>query len=160
MTRLLCTVAALACLTGSLSELSAADKAKNAKQKRRAQLEAKFAEMLSGATLVGRFSITATQEEKSSKPDRYKIQKVEKLPNGLWMFHYEKSPKVVITIPLAVAWTGGTPMIAMTNQAIPGMGTFSCRIMFYDNLYAGTWRHGKTVGHMWGRIEKTKEKSK
>jgi len=154
MTRLI-SLAVLVSLT--LTGFVVADE-KNNKQTRREKAEAKFTELLTDVTLVGRFSVTANDEEKASKPDRYKIQKVEKLPNGRWMFYYEKSPKVVITIPLAVAFTGDTPMIAMTNQTIPGVGTFSCRIIFYDNLYTGTWRHGKTIGHMWGRIEKSRKK--
>jgi hypothetical protein len=46
------------------------------------------------------------------------------------------------------------------NGAIPvvvprvGMVTFTVRLFFYGDRYAGTWQHGKVGGHMSGRIEK------
>jgi hypothetical protein len=55
---------------------------------------------------------------------------------------------------LPIAWAGDTPMISMTDLAIPGLGTFTCRVFFYGDRYAGTWQHGKVGGHMWGMIER------
>ena len=51
--------------------------------------------------------------------------------------------------------TPDTPMISMTDVAIPSMGTFTVRLVFYGDRYAGTWQHGQVGGHMFGRIEKT-----
>ena len=56
-------------------------------------------------------------------------------------------------VTLPVRWAGDTPMIQMTNQKIL-MGTFTVRIMFYGNHYAGTWDAGDHGGLMWGRIER------
>ena len=39
------------------------------------------------------------------------------------------------------------------------LGTFTARVLIYDNRYAGTWQHGKAGGHLFGRIEKIKEKA-
>jgi hypothetical protein len=36
------------------------------------------------------------------------------------------------------------------------MGTFTARVLFYEDRYAGTWQHGKVGGHMFGKIEKAK----
>jgi hypothetical protein len=44
-------------------------------------------------------------------------------------------------------------MITMTEQTVEGLGTFTARVLLYDGLYAGTWKHGQFGGHMWGRIE-------
>ena len=46
------------------------------------------------------------------------------------------------------------------NGAIPvvvprvGMVTFTVRLFFYGDRYAGTWQHGNVGGHKSGRIEK------
>ncbi|HVR28759.1 MAG TPA: hypothetical protein VMS86_04430, partial [Thermoanaerobaculia bacterium] len=58
-----------------------------------------------------------------------------------------------LPVPVAIEWAGSTPMITMTEQTVPGLGTFTARVLLYDGLYAGTWKHGQFGGHMWGRIE-------
>ena len=45
-----------------------------------------------------------------------------------------------------------TGVFSLTGT-IPGLGTFTARVMFYGDRYAGTWQHGKAGGHMWGQIE-------
>lgn len=62
----------------------------------------------------------------------------------------------VLPLVLPVEWAGETPVISMTDFTIPGMGTFSCRVLFHKDRYAGTWQHGEKGGHMWGLIEKAK----
>jgi hypothetical protein len=43
----------------------------------------------------------------------------------------------------------------MTDAEVPGMGSFTARVFFYGDLYAGTWSHGANVGgHVTGRIER------
>ena len=37
--------------------------------------------------------------------------------------------------------------------SFPGMDTFSARVFFYEDRYAGWWKHGPFTGHMYGRIE-------
>ena len=59
--------------------------------------------------------------------------------------------KVCDTILEAV---GDTPMITLTDLAVPTLGTFTARVFFYGDRYAGTWQHGNVGGHMFGRIEK------
>jgi hypothetical protein len=56
-------------------------------------------------------------------------------------------------VPVTIEWAGDTPMITLTEQTVEGLGTFSARVLLYDGLYAGTWKHGQFGGHMWGRIE-------
>jgi len=55
---------------------------------------------------------------------------------------------------LQVKWAGDTPVITLTNLTIPGLGTFTSRVMIYGDRYAGTWQHDKTGGHLWGKIVK------
>jgi hypothetical protein len=46
-------------------------------------------------------------------------------------------------------------VIMMTDTSLPGIGTFTVRLFFYGDRYAGTWQHGAVGGQMSGRIEKT-----
>ena len=126
------------------------------REEERSAFEKEFTGKLLDAELIGRYSITDGAGEKTSKPDRYKIDKVIKVKNDYWVFYYRKSPDVLLPIPLKVVWAGDTPMISMTNETIPALGEFSVRLMFYGDRYAGTWQHGDVGGHMWGRIEKRK----
>ncbi len=59
---------------------------------------------------------------------------------------------VPIVVPLR--FNGDTPMIMMTGTSLPGLGTFTVRVLFYGDRYTGTWQHGEVGGHLWGRIEK------
>ena len=126
----------------------------------RAQLEKEFSQKLSGATLVGRFSVEG--EDSTLKPERYELESVSKLQGDYWLFlariqYGEHDVKLPIT--LRVVWAEETPMITLTNLAIPGLGSeFSARVLFHGNRYAGTWQHGKVGGHMWGLIEKAEAK--
>jgi hypothetical protein len=44
----------------------------------------------------------------------------------------------------------------MTEYTIPTVGTFSVRVFFYGDRYAGAWQHGEFGGHMYGMIQKAK----
>ena len=61
---------------------------------------------------------------------------------------------VTVPIPLEIKWAGDTPVITLTDLAIPSLGTFTARVVIYDGRYAGTWQHGQVGGHLFGRIEK------
>jgi hypothetical protein len=125
---------------------------------RQAQREKKFAEALSGAVLVGQFSIDGVQTDKLPFPERYELKSVKKAKDGLWTFTahvtFLKQDKTIpVTVP--VVWAGDTPMISLTDAELPGMGKeLSAKVIFDGGRYAGTWQHGKFGGHMWGKIER------
>lgn len=126
------------------------------------ELEKQFAETLSGATLVGRFTVVQDGQEQPFKEDRYTLGKVFKLPNGLWQFETRiqyGNHDVKLPLALNVKWAGDTPMISMTDIAVPGLGTFTARVLFYRGQYAGTWSGKDHGGHMFGKIEKSGEKA-
>ena len=54
---------------------------------------------------------------------------------------------------------GSADLIVMTDRKIPFSGTFTCRILFYGDEYAGTWRGANHGGHMWGRIERPEDEA-
>jgi hypothetical protein len=41
----------------------------------------------------------------------------------------------------------------MDNMTIPGLGTFSARVVLHQDKYAGTWQHDEAGGHLFGKIE-------
>jgi hypothetical protein len=122
-------------------------------------LERKFAENLSGVVFSGSYSVTASGEEKPAQMEKYTIQRVSKVKDrdDYWLFaariQYGKND-LTIPLTLQVKWAGDTPVITLTNLTIPGLGTFTSRVMIYGDRYAGTWQHDKTGGHLWGKIEK------
>jgi hypothetical protein len=137
------------------SPLAAGDKP----AKSRAALEKEFAAKLTGAVMVGTYSIDGRPETGPPKTDRYEIEKAEKLEGDRWMItarikYGEKD--VNLPIPIDVLWAGDTPVLSLTKATIPGLGTFTTRVMVYGDRYAGTWQHDAVGGQMWGRIEKAK----
>jgi hypothetical protein len=120
------------------------------------ELERQFAERMSDVTLVGSFTV-AGRDDRSASPDRYDIASVEKVGDDLWRFNAGMQccgVNGVIPIVVPMRWNGDTPMIMMTDTSLPGVGTFTARVFFHGDRYAGTWQHGAVGGHMSGRIEK------
>ena len=119
-------------------------------------LEREFTDRLRGAALVGRFTI-AGREDRPASPDRYEISSVERVGGNDWRFNARmRYGSVDVTLPVVVTmlWAGDTPIITMTDVTIPTLGTFTARVFFYGDRYAGTWQHGDVGGHMFGRIQK------
>jgi hypothetical protein len=121
--------------------------------------ERAFAERMRNVTLVGTFTITG-QEERAPTADRYQIASVEKVGENSWRFNAKMDccgaaglAGVPVVVPMH--FVGDTPVIVMTDTSLPGIGTFTVRLFFYGDRYAGTWQHGAVGGHMSGRIEKT-----
>ena len=125
------------------------------------QREADFEAAMANTTLTGSFTIDGKLDA-PPKPESYEIESVKKSGGGMWTFtthvkYGEVNVKLPINVP--VVWAGDTPMVSLTDAAIPGMGDgFSARVIFYENRYAGTWQHGKNGGHMYGTIAKSKAK--
>jgi hypothetical protein len=118
-------------------------------------LEREFSEQMHEAALVGRFTV-AGREDQPARPDRYDIASVEKVGDDRWRFNTRvRYGDTDVTLPVTVTmvWAGDTPMVTLTDLTIPSMGTFTARVFFYGDRYAGTWQHGAVGGHMFGTIE-------
>ncbi len=119
--------------------------------------ERQFADRMSGASLVGSFTVDG-RTNRAASADRYDLSTVEKVGDNLWRFgvrmrHGDFDVTLPVTVPMQ--WIGDTPVVMLTEYSIPSLGTFTARVFFYDDRYAGTWQHGREVGgHMFGRIEK------
>jgi hypothetical protein len=131
----------------------------------REKLFQKFKEQMSGVKMVGRFTVIGKDDGPLAK-DEYTIQKVEKLPEGdKWLIMARikyGDHDVTVPLPLDVKWAGNTAVITLDDMTIPGLGTFSSRVVIDEGKYAGTWRHDKKGGHLFGVIEKlpSEEKAK
>lgn len=126
----------------------------------RAALEKQFAETMSGATLVGSFTVTGQAEKAELKEERYTLGDVKKLDDDFWLFetriqYGERDVKV--PLQLEVKWAGDTPVIVLTDTPIPGLGTFTARVVVYRDHYCGYWDAGDHGGHLFGTIERAKE---
>jgi hypothetical protein len=128
-----------------------------AAQDGRADLERRLQETLDGARLVGQFTVVgADGVSRAPQTEQYAVSNLERDAEGRWVFNVSMSygtQQHTMPVPVTIEWAADTPMITMTEQTIPGLGTFTARVLLYEGLYAGTWKHGQFGGHMWGRIE-------
>jgi hypothetical protein len=126
----------------------------------RDELVKKLERDLTGAKLTGRFTVSG-REEQSPRGEEYTITSAVKLPEGdVWLIHARVKygdKDVSVPMPLEIKWAGDAPVITLTDLAIPGLGTFTARVVIYDGRYAGTWQHGKVGGNLFGRIEKVEK---
>jgi hypothetical protein len=159
MHRQICIYAAFVGLNVLCVGLLADEPAKTATMPSRDELIKKLEENLTGAKLIGSYSVQG-REDRPPKAEEYTITSANKLPEGdIWLINARikyGEKDVTIPMPLEIKWAGDTPIITLTNLTIPGLGTFTSRVLIYDNRYAGTWQHGNVGGNLFGRIEKVK----
>ena len=121
-----------------------------------AQLDQWFTETMSGATLVGHFTVDG-RGSGEPKEERYTIQKVTKQQGDNWLFLARiqfGGRDVTIPMRIPVKWAGDTAVISVTDLGFPGLGTYTARVLIYGDQYAGTWSGKDHGGHLWGRIER------
>ena len=115
---------------------------------------------LTNVKLIGSFTVTG-KEDRTPKPEEYTISSAMKLPEGdVWLIKARVKygdKDVTVPMPLEIKWAGDTPIITLTDLTIPGLGTFTSRVVIYENRYAGTWQHGNVGGHLFGRLEKVND---
>lgn len=119
------------------------------------EVERQFAERMQNVQMIGSFTI-AGRENQAPREDHYNIASVEKVGDDQWRWNATIGENGV-TLPIVVTmkFVDDTPVITITDFSIPAMGTFTARVFFYGDRYAGTWEHaGRGGGHMFGRIVK------
>jgi hypothetical protein len=125
-----------------------------------AKRETALAEMLSGATLDGSFTVTGSGRDAAKlSREKYTLGEVKKLDGKLWFIpariqYGGKDAQLPITLP--IEWAGDTPVAVVDNVGLPGFGTVSARVMFFADHYAGYWQHGDAGGHLFGVIHRAK----
>ncbi len=151
------------CAVSRAGEPRKPDPAAASSARDKASLEKEFAKTLTGAALLGQFTIDGKSDAKKAPDarktgsDRYEIESAEKQAGDRWLItarvKYGKHD-MKVPVPIDVFWAGDTPVMSLTKMTVPGLGTFTARVMFYGDRYAGTWQHDAVGGHMWGRIER------
>ncbi|HUG93058.1 MAG TPA: hypothetical protein VML55_19615 [Planctomycetaceae bacterium] len=142
----------------------ASDKPQAARAKpERAELDQQFAEKLTGAALVGNFTVDGQAGDKPPKSERYEISRARKVEGDTWeitaRIKYGETD-LQVPIQLDVLWAGDTPVMSLTDLRIPLMeGSFTARVLFYGDRYVGTWQHGKAGGHMFGHVERAADQN-
>jgi hypothetical protein len=92
--------------------------------------ESQFEQMMNGAVLVGHSTLDG--KEGLSGEERYSIDHVSKVGGDLWMFQARmklEGHEIPVPIPVTVKWAGDTPVIEVTDMAIPGMGSYTARVV-------------------------------
>lgn len=115
-----------------------------------------FAESMNGVTLAGSSTILSRPGQYGS--ERYRIESVSHMSGDLWLlkaaWNYH-GKDITVPIPLQIKWAGDdTPVITLTDLAIPGVGTYSARVVLYRDQYAGTWQGKTDGGQVFGKIER------
>ena len=121
-----------------------------------------FAKYLSGTVLTGVFTIDGKPLDKLTE-ERYEIKTAKKVDGyeSLWeiVTRIKYGDKdISLPVEINVEWVGKTPVMVMDSVALPGLGTFSARVVFHDKKYAGTWKHDDVGGHLFGRVDRAPEK--
>ena len=123
-------------------------------------LERAFTDRMQNVVLEGYFTLEG-RDRRDGNPDRYEIARVAKLDGDRWRFDVHLTyASVDATLPIVVpiVWAGDTPMVSISDFAIPGLGeAFGARVVFHDERYAGTWDHGEYGGLMYGTIRSMDE---
>lgn len=125
-----------------------------------------------GAVLVGSFTIFPVESDADAgeappearqptlRSERYEIEKVVKRAGDIWTFHARirfGENDVTVPVPVKLVWAGDTPMVSVTDLGIPGLGTYTARVAFYRDAYAGMWWGKQHGGNMFGTIERNSQ---
>lgn len=133
---------------------------------RQAEREQQFKEMLSGSVLKGTWQMVQGEPGQPltgkplspPRPEEYTISKVSKASDDYWVVvarikYADKDVNIPVTV--RVVWAEDTPIITLDNMSLPGLGTYSARVMVYRDFYAGTWFGDCYGGILSGQIIRT-----
>jgi hypothetical protein len=113
---------------------------------------------LSGAALVGHFTMVGDNEDNPRK-ERYELGEVKHVGGNNWLISARiryGDNDVTIPLTLPIRWAGNTPVITVDDMGFPGLGTYTARVMIYDDHYAGYWAGADHGGHLFGKLERAK----
>jgi len=123
--------------------------------------EERFKALLTKASLAGRWAPLKDGELGEEKNgDKYGIVSVVKREGENWIVNAKlkyRDQELVLPIPVQVKFAGDTAILVVDKLAIPGGGTYSARLMFYQRTYSGTWSGGRLGGMLYGTITNEKE---
>ena len=114
----------------------------------RAELEKEFGATLANATLQGTWQMTGKDGLSGRapltdpRPESYTISRAVKLTGDHWLITARirfGETDVTLPVPVRVLWAGDTPIITVDSWTLPGMGSYSARVMIFGGFYTGVW---------------------
>jgi hypothetical protein len=123
--------------------------------------EERFKALLTNAFLRGRWAPLKDGELGEEKTgDKYNIVSVTKGTGENWTVSAKmkyREQEIVLPIPVQMKFVGDTAIMIVDKLAIPGGGTYSARLLFYERTYSGTWSGGRGGGMLYGVITNEKD---
>jgi hypothetical protein len=120
--------------------------------------EKEFEQKLTNATFRGRWCSVKEGRLGPEREEKYSLLGVRKVGGDVWVIQSRiqyGDKDVTVPVPVHVKWAGDTPVISITDLAIPGVGTYTARVLVHGNTYAGTWSGGEHGGLLSGVIERS-----
>ena len=136
---------------------AAAEKAGEPAESRQSELEKQFKETLTQCVFDGRWCLVKDGKLSEEKNEKYSISGATKTGGDVWLIYARiqyGGKDVTVPVPVQVKWAGDTPVITLDNVTLPGLGTYSARVLVFKDTYAGTWSAGDHGGMLHGVIQK------
>ena len=127
-----------------------------------AELEKKFKELLTDCVFDGHWCVVNDGKLSDEKSEKYTITGVTKSGQDVWLIYAKiqyRGKDMNVPVPVQLKWAGDTPVITLDKVSIPGMGTYSARVLVFDKTYAGTWSAGNHGGMLHGLVKKKDAKT-
>ncbi len=124
------------------------------------KLEEQFKKDLANVQFVGRWCMMKDGKLGEEREEKYTITSALKANADNWLIFARVQfgkKDVTLPVPVKVKWAGDTPVITVTDVNLPGLGTYSARVLVYKNTYAGSWFGKNYGGLMSGMIVKNKK---
>ena len=126
------------------------------------ELIARLEKFLTGTKWTGNFIIEGKDELIN---EHYEILSAEKSEFGdkwnlIARIKYGGHDTTLPLPPIEIKFAGKTPVITVDRAFIPTLGTFDARVVIRQGKYAGTWKHGKTGGFLFGTIQSMSDEEK
>ncbi len=130
-------------------------------------MEKKFSAMLEGATLHGTWAPFGPGGLGEDLEDGYFIVRADKQEGDRWVIvsriNY-KGQKIDVPIPVVIKFAGDAAVMVLDDVPVGEGKTWSARILFHDDVYAGSWwgakkEEGGVVSGVITREEKKVEES-
>ncbi len=135
------------------------EKASSTNDDAQQELVVRLEKFLTGTKWSGNFIIDG--KEKLIK-EHYEILSAKKSEFGdkwnlIARIKYGEHDTTLPLPPIEIKFAGQTPVITIDRVFIPSFGTFDARVVIRQGKYAGTWKHDKIGGFMFGTIQSMSE---
>ena len=119
--------------------------------------EEKLRAMVSNCLLDTRWCTTKNGKMSEEYQDTYSIQSATRKGKEQWTINVlveVLGRNVAVPIPVRLSWAGETPVVTLEKVSVPGLGSYSARVLLYENTYAGVWSANGRAGMLHGTIQK------